>query len=178
MARPLPQWREGIDDVRVAIPDGKYRPVVIPTANKPSRMLQGPVQNEVPIKASPSAVLDMMMVRLWLQREDTTPDPIRVIKYPREIIKNRAPVSAWVRFRSISMWGARGAGVIRDTKLRKKMPKKGARLIDSERRGRYYFHFCWHQKALKMYPYKQSTFWIIFFNRRFIKSLTNHYTCK
>jgi hypothetical protein len=63
----------------------------------------------------------MIMVRLWLKREDTNPDPIRVMKNPIVIIKNRAPVSVWFRFNSISIRGARGAGVIRDTKLRKKM---------------------------------------------------------
>ncbi len=124
MARALPQWREGIKDVRVAMPEGKYRPAAIPTVNKPSRMVQGPVQNEVPIKVRPIAVLEIMMVRLWLKREDTNPDPISVMKYPREIIKNRTPASAWVRFRSISIRGVRGAGVIRDTKLRKKMDVK------------------------------------------------------
>ena len=121
MAMALPQWREGIKDVKVAMPEGKYRPAAIPTVNKPSRKVQGPVQNEVPINAKPRAVLEMMMVRLWLKRADTNPDPIRVMKYPSEIIKNSAPVSAWVRFRSISIRGARGAVVIRDIKLRKKM---------------------------------------------------------
>jgi len=66
----------------------------------------------------------MIIVRLWLKREDTNPDPIRVMKYPSEIIKNRAPASAWVRFRSISMRGVRGAGAIRAIKFRKKMDVK------------------------------------------------------
>jgi hypothetical protein len=61
------------------------------------------------------------MVFLWLKREDTKPDPIRVMKYPREIIKNNVPASAWVRLRSFSIRGIRGAGVIRETKLKKKI---------------------------------------------------------
>jgi hypothetical protein len=79
------------------------------------------VQNEVTIKAKPRAVLAIAMVFLWLKREDTKPDPIRVRKYPREIIKNNVPASAWVRFRSFSIRGIRGAGVIRETKLKKKI---------------------------------------------------------
>jgi hypothetical protein len=63
----------------------------------------------------------MMMVRLWLNREDTNPDPIRVMKYPSEIIKNSAPASAWVKFRSFSIQGFRGAGMIREIKLIKKI---------------------------------------------------------
>jgi hypothetical protein len=49
------------------------------------------------------------------------PDPIRVMKYPSEIIKNNVPASAWVRFRSVSILGVRGASMIRDPKLIKKI---------------------------------------------------------
>ena len=124
MARALPQCRKGINDVRVAMAEGKYIPAAIPTANKPRRMVQGPVQNEVPIMDKPRVVLEMIMVRLWLKREDTNPDPIRVMKYPSEIIKNKVPASAWVRFRSISIRGISGAGMIRETKLKKKSDVK------------------------------------------------------
>jgi hypothetical protein len=63
----------------------------------------------------------MMIVRLWFTREDTNPDPIRVMKYPSEIIKNSAPASAWVRFKSVSILGIRGAVMIRQIKLIKNM---------------------------------------------------------
>jgi hypothetical protein len=63
----------------------------------------------------------MTMVCLWLKREDTNPDPINVMKYPSEIIKNSAPASAWVRFRSVSILGIRGAAMIRETKFVKNM---------------------------------------------------------
>ena len=96
-------------------------PDAIPTTNKPSRKVQGPVQNEVPIKANPRAVLEIIMVRLWLKRDDTKPDPIRVMKYPTEIIKNNVPAPAWVRFRSVSIRGISGAGMIREPKLKKKI---------------------------------------------------------
>jgi hypothetical protein len=56
-----------------------------------------------------------------LKREDTNPDPIRVMKYPSEIIKNNVPASEWVRFRSVSILGVRGASMIRETKLIKKI---------------------------------------------------------
>jgi hypothetical protein len=79
------------------------------------------VQKEIPINTNPSALLAMIMVRLWLKREDTNPDPVRAIKYPIVIIKKRAPAFVWVRFNSISIRGARGAAMIRDTKLRKKI---------------------------------------------------------
>ena len=108
-------------DIRVAIPEGKYRPAAIPTVNNPRRRVQGPSQNVVPIKAKPRAVLEIVMALLWLKREDMNPDPIRVMKYPSEIIKNSAPASAWVRFRSVSILGTRGAGMMRPIKLRKKM---------------------------------------------------------
>ena len=121
MAKALPQCRAGIKDVKVAMPEGRYRPAAIPMANKPSLRVQGPVLKETPINANPKALLAIIMVRLWLRREDTNPDPVRTIKYPSVIIKNSAPAFAWVRFNSISIRGARGAGMIRDTKLRKKI---------------------------------------------------------
>jgi hypothetical protein len=56
--------------------------------------------------------------------EDINPDPVRLIKYPNEIRKNNDPASAWLKLRSISILGVKGASMMRETKLRKKIEVK------------------------------------------------------
>jgi hypothetical protein len=60
----FPQLRDEIEDVSIAIPDGKYKPAVIPTMKSPKRIVHIPAQKAVPIKAKPRAVFENSMVRL------------------------------------------------------------------------------------------------------------------
>ena len=66
-------------------------------------------------------MVEIMIIRLWFNRDDMNPDPMRAQKYPMEIIRNRVPASAWERFSSFSIRGARGADAMRDMKLTKKI---------------------------------------------------------
>ena len=68
----------------------------------------------------PRAVVERMMVCLWVIREDSRPELIKVIKYPTYTRRNKEPASAWVNPKSFSITGARGAGTTRPAKFRKK----------------------------------------------------------
>jgi len=66
-------------------------------------------------------MLENMIVLLCVRRDETNPEASRVVKYPREIRKNKDPASAWFRDRSILTLGINGARTMREMKFTKKM---------------------------------------------------------
>jgi hypothetical protein len=66
-------------------------------------------------------MLENMIVFLWVRRDEINPDASRVVKYPKEIRKNRDPASAWLKARSDLTLGIKGARTIREMKFTKKI---------------------------------------------------------
>jgi transposase len=62
-----------------------------------------------------------MIVRLWVRRDETNPEPNSDGKYPRERKRKREPASPCPMFKSLSIVGNKGARNTLERKLRKKM---------------------------------------------------------
>jgi hypothetical protein len=65
-----------------------------------------------------------MIVRLWVRRDETNPEPNSAGKYPREIKRKREPASPCPMFRSLSIVGNKGARNTLERKLGKKIRVK------------------------------------------------------
>jgi hypothetical protein len=61
------------------------------------------------------------MVLRWLMREERKPEAITVRKYPTVTMRKRDPAWPWVRPRSSSTAGMRGARTILPVKLKRKI---------------------------------------------------------
>jgi hypothetical protein len=91
----------------------------MPIAINPRRIPQRLVLNEVASRAIPIAMPENIIVFRWVRRDEINPDASRVVKYPREIRKNRDPASAWLKARSDLTLGIKGARIMREIKFTK-----------------------------------------------------------
>jgi hypothetical protein len=73
-------------------------------------------------RVPPIATEEMIIVLLWVKRDETNPEPSSPAQYPREMKRKRAPASPCPMFRSPSMVGSRGASTMRERKLIKNIP--------------------------------------------------------
>jgi len=96
-------------------------PAAIPNARNPRRRDQRLWQKEITIRVKPMARFETTTVRRWVKWDDMKPEHKRVIKYPREISRKKAPASAWLKDKSASTLGRKGARKMRDRKLTKKI---------------------------------------------------------
>jgi len=92
-----------------------------------------PILRETPIRASPTTTADVTIVARCEILEEIKPDPKSEMKYPTDIIKKNDPACAWAIPRSASTVGIRGAKVILDMKLSKKIAAKKSRFLNSDR---------------------------------------------
>lgn len=77
---------------------------------------------------NPTAMADNDMVFLWVTAAETKPEPNIPIKYPKDINRKSNPASLWVRLRSASIAGIKGAKMIRAVKLTKKVDAKKSKV--------------------------------------------------
>jgi hypothetical protein len=89
----FPQFRLLIEDVSMAIPEGRYNADVMPTTNNPMRILNRLWLRPVTKNAMPVATAEKTIVFLCLIREETNPEHNNEIKYPDADIKKKEP--AW-----------------------------------------------------------------------------------
>ena len=61
------------------------------------------------------------MVKRWIVRDDTNPEPNKPLKYPAEIRKKKNPAWPWPIASSFSMVGKSGEKITREIKLRRKI---------------------------------------------------------
>jgi len=114
---PFPQCSELTVSVRVAIPDGRYKPADNPSTINPNRIHKRVWLRETARSEPPTATDERIMVRLWVRRDETNPEPIRPMKKPREMKKKSEPASLCPMFRSLSIVGSRGERITRVRKL-------------------------------------------------------------
>jgi hypothetical protein len=76
---------------------------------------------EMPRSDMPMDAQERMMVPRWVRREETNPDASKAGKYPTEIKKKKLPACPWLSAKSFSMAGNKGARMILDVKLIKKI---------------------------------------------------------
>ena len=122
-----------MEDVSIAIPDGRYNPADIPTINSPIRMLNRSWLRPVAKKAIPDAIAENAIVFLCLIFDETNPEHNIEIKYPVADIKKKEPAWLAVRFISDSMVGSKGEIIIRMVKFRKKIDVKKNKGISCDR---------------------------------------------
>jgi hypothetical protein len=79
------------------------------------------VLNDVNKRAEPTAILENIIISLWVRRDEINPDKSRVVKYPRDINRKREPASAWLKASSDLTPGIKGARIMRDRKFTKKI---------------------------------------------------------
>jgi hypothetical protein len=87
----------------------------------PRRIPHKPVLNEVTSKAKPRAILELIIVCLWVRRQVIKLEARMVVKYPSETKRKKDPASAWLNPRSDSTAGIKGARTMRARKFTKKM---------------------------------------------------------
>jgi len=117
----FPQFRLLIEDVSMAIPEGRYNADVMPTTNNPIRILNRVWLKPVHRKAMPVATAEKVIVFLCLIREETKPEHNNAIKYPEADIRKKEPAWSCVRFISDNMVGNKGERIIRMVKFKKKI---------------------------------------------------------
>ena len=114
----FPQCLELTISVRVAMPDGRYRPAESPIRINPDRIHRRVELRETATSDPPRVADERAIVHLWARRDETNPEPKSPEKKPREIQKKREPASACPMFKSRSIVGIRGDRIILERKLR------------------------------------------------------------
>jgi hypothetical protein len=120
----FPQCLELTVSVRVAMPDGRYRPADSPIRISPDRIPNRVELRETASSDPPRVTDERTIVHLWVRRDETNPEPKSPEKKPREIQKKREPASVCPIFKSLSIVGIRGDRIILERKLREKIAVK------------------------------------------------------
>ena len=96
-------------------------PEAAPRKSKPMLIPRRLVLIDMARMAQPQVMAETTMVFRCVNLEEINPAPVRAMKYPTEMRKKKDPAPPWLRPRSFSMEGMRGAMMTRARKFKKKM---------------------------------------------------------